>query len=186
METALSVCIGLGLSAACGFRIFVPLLLMSVAGRLEYLSLAPSFDWIASTPALIAFAVATGLGDRCLLHPVVGQPPRYGCLAGRSRGWRRHNRVGRDRGRSFSQMDIGRHCGGRSSGLVSDLDDGNSAGIDHGHRRDRESVALDPGRGHLSSALDLVDRRADRGFHSGYDSALSGLPVRSSTSARSG
>ncbi|MGD2115402.1 MAG: DUF4126 family protein, partial [Acidobacteriota bacterium] len=33
METLLSVALGLGLAAACGFRVFVPLLAMSVAVR---------------------------------------------------------------------------------------------------------------------------------------------------------
>ncbi|EPL8632472.1 DUF4126 family protein, partial [Acinetobacter baumannii] len=31
METILGLCIGVGLSAACGFRVFVPLLVMSIA-----------------------------------------------------------------------------------------------------------------------------------------------------------
>lgn len=61
LETLLSVAVGLGLAAACGFRIFVPLLVMSVAARTGHLSLASSFDWIESTPALIAFASATAL-----------------------------------------------------------------------------------------------------------------------------
>lgn len=61
LETLLSVAVGLGLAAACGFRIFVPLLVMSVAARTGHLSLASSFDWIGSTPALIAFASATAL-----------------------------------------------------------------------------------------------------------------------------
>ena len=60
-ESLLSVCLGLGLSAACGFRIFVPFLVMNVAYRAGYLALSDSFEWIGSTPALIAFAVATGL-----------------------------------------------------------------------------------------------------------------------------
>ena len=47
METFLSVCLGLGLAAACGFRVFVPLLVMSVAANAGYLSLTPGFDWIA-------------------------------------------------------------------------------------------------------------------------------------------
>ena len=33
MEALLSVCLGLGLAAACGFRIFVPFLVMSIAAR---------------------------------------------------------------------------------------------------------------------------------------------------------
>ncbi len=61
MSTFLSVCLGLGLSAACGFRIFVPLLVMSAAAHSGYLELSQRFEWIGSTPALIAFAVATVL-----------------------------------------------------------------------------------------------------------------------------
>jgi hypothetical protein len=67
METVLSLCIGIGLSAACGFRVFVPLLLMSIASHSGHLSLAPAFQWIGSEPALIAFGVATvlDLGGHC-------------------------------------------------------------------------------------------------------------------------
>ncbi|HYE33401.1 MAG TPA: DUF4126 domain-containing protein [Methylomirabilota bacterium] len=61
MDLLLSLCIGLGLSAACGFRIFVPLLITSIAAHAGHLSLAPSFDWIASTPAMAAFGIATAL-----------------------------------------------------------------------------------------------------------------------------
>ncbi len=61
METILSLCVGLGLSAACGFRVFVPFLVMSVAAHSGHLNLAPDFQWIGSTPALISFSVATAL-----------------------------------------------------------------------------------------------------------------------------
>lgn len=59
METLLSALVGLGLAAACGFRVFVPLLILSLAVRAEQLTLGGSFEWIGSTPALIAFAIAT-------------------------------------------------------------------------------------------------------------------------------
>lgn len=61
VDTLLSVLIGLGLAAACGFRVFVPLFIMSLASRAEVgqLVLGEHFAWIGSTPALIAFAVAT-------------------------------------------------------------------------------------------------------------------------------
>ena len=61
MDTLLSILIGLGLAAACGFRVFVPLLIMSLASRAEvgHLALGGHFAWIGSTPALIAFSVAT-------------------------------------------------------------------------------------------------------------------------------
>jgi hypothetical protein len=63
VDTVLSLLIGLGLAAACGFRVFVPLLIMSLASRAEvgHLALSGHFAWIGSTPALIAFSVATVL-----------------------------------------------------------------------------------------------------------------------------
>ncbi|HXW96365.1 MAG TPA: DUF4126 domain-containing protein [Gemmatimonadales bacterium] len=57
----LSLAIGLGLAAACGFRVFVPLLMASVAARVGHLPLAAGFGWLASLPALIALATATVL-----------------------------------------------------------------------------------------------------------------------------
>jgi hypothetical protein len=58
MEELLGVFIGIGLSATCGFRIFVPLLGMSIAHRAGALSFSPGFDWVGSWPALIAFGLA--------------------------------------------------------------------------------------------------------------------------------
>jgi hypothetical protein len=59
MELFISLALGIGLSAACGFRIFVPLLVMSAAANTGYLELADSFAWVGTYPALLAFAVAT-------------------------------------------------------------------------------------------------------------------------------
>ena len=59
METLLAISLGIGLSAACGFRVFVPLLVMSVASLSGHLTLAPGFQWIGSYPALVTFSVAT-------------------------------------------------------------------------------------------------------------------------------
>ncbi len=61
METFISICVGTGLSAACGFRVFVPLLIMSVASHAGHLTLSPGFEWIGTSPALAAFAIATAL-----------------------------------------------------------------------------------------------------------------------------
>lgn len=58
MEELLGVFIGIGLSATCGFRIFVPLLGMSIANHAGALSFAPGFDWIGSWTATIAFGIA--------------------------------------------------------------------------------------------------------------------------------
>lgn len=59
MEALFSIGLGLGLSAACGFRVFVPLLVMSIAALSGHLHLAPGFEWIGTVPALLAFAAAT-------------------------------------------------------------------------------------------------------------------------------
>ena len=58
MQELLGIFIGLGLSATCGFRVFVPLLGISIANRAGHLTLAPGFDWLGSWPALIAFGIA--------------------------------------------------------------------------------------------------------------------------------
>jgi len=58
METLLSIFIGISLSAAAGFRIFVPLLIMSIAANTGHLTLTSGFEWIGTTPALIAFSIA--------------------------------------------------------------------------------------------------------------------------------
>ncbi len=57
-EILLSLAIGIGLSAACGFRVFVPFLVMSVAAHAGYLDLASGWEWIGSMPAFVAFAIA--------------------------------------------------------------------------------------------------------------------------------
>lgn len=59
METLLGIAIGIGLSAACGFRVFVPLLVMNLMALGGYLHLSSGFAWIGSHYATIAFATAT-------------------------------------------------------------------------------------------------------------------------------
>ncbi len=59
METILGLCIGIGLSAACGFRVFVPLLVMSVASLMGWFEPMKGFEWLAMPSVCIALAVAT-------------------------------------------------------------------------------------------------------------------------------
>lgn len=59
METILGIIIGIGLSAACGFRVFVPLLIMNLAVLGGQIQLPAGFAWIGSAPATIAFGSAT-------------------------------------------------------------------------------------------------------------------------------
>ncbi|HSQ75495.1 MAG TPA: DUF4126 domain-containing protein [Bacteroidota bacterium] len=59
METAVSIALGIGLAAAAGFRVFIPLLALSIAGLTNTLELSQGFAWIGTIPALIAFGTAT-------------------------------------------------------------------------------------------------------------------------------
>jgi len=59
METFLSIIVGIGLAAACGFRVFVPLLILNLAALSGYFVLPESFSWLGSTYATLAFAIAT-------------------------------------------------------------------------------------------------------------------------------
>jgi hypothetical protein len=59
MESALAVIVGIGLAASCGFRVFVPLLVVSGAANAGYLEVAENLRWLATPVALTAFAVAS-------------------------------------------------------------------------------------------------------------------------------
>ncbi|NNE44937.1 MAG: DUF4126 domain-containing protein [Gemmatimonadetes bacterium] len=61
MDTVLGILLGVGLAAACGFRIFVPFMVLSVAAQSGHLPLAEGFQWIGTPVALVAFALATVL-----------------------------------------------------------------------------------------------------------------------------
>lgn len=61
MDIVLSICIGIGLAAACGFRVFVPLLLIGIAAKTGHLQLVESMEWMASAPAILCFFIATVL-----------------------------------------------------------------------------------------------------------------------------
>ncbi len=58
MEIASSVGLGVGLAAACGFRVFLPVLVMGLAARAGFLEVTDGFEWMAATPALLTVAVA--------------------------------------------------------------------------------------------------------------------------------
>lgn len=60
-DALVGVAIGLALSTAAGLRVFIPLLLTSLAGRAELVTLTPGMSWIGSDMALVAFATAAVL-----------------------------------------------------------------------------------------------------------------------------
>ena len=59
VQILLSLSLGLGLAAACGFRVFIPPLMMGVGSRLDLYSLEGSFVWVDDTWAIAIFTVAT-------------------------------------------------------------------------------------------------------------------------------
>ncbi len=68
---ALAVVLGVGLAAAAGFRVFVPLLGAALAVRFGILTAPESLAWIGSTPAIILLAVACAAELLATLIPAV-------------------------------------------------------------------------------------------------------------------
>jgi hypothetical protein len=58
LDVLVSIALGIGLAAAVGFRVFLPLLVVSIAGYTGYLPLSDSFSWLATLPALVMLSVA--------------------------------------------------------------------------------------------------------------------------------
>ena len=56
---AASLSLGLGLAAACGFRVFIPPLMIGVASRAGYYELEGSYTWVSEDWAIAVFALAT-------------------------------------------------------------------------------------------------------------------------------
>ena len=59
LDLALSIALGVGLAAAVGLRVFLPMLVMSVAAWSGHLALGAGFAWLATPPALLMLSVAT-------------------------------------------------------------------------------------------------------------------------------
>lgn len=66
-----SIALGIGLAAAAGFRIFVPLLVAGLAARAGVVPLAEGFQWLASTPALVTLGTAAVVEALAYLVPGV-------------------------------------------------------------------------------------------------------------------
>lgn len=63
----LQIAAGIALAACAGLRAFLPLFATGIAGRLGWVDLSGSFEWLASTPALVVFGAAVTvelLGDK--------------------------------------------------------------------------------------------------------------------------
>src|SRR6476620_3322570 len=56
-DLAVSIALGIGLAAATGFRVFLPLLITSVATYGGYIPVSDGFAWIGTPAAVIMFGV---------------------------------------------------------------------------------------------------------------------------------
>ena len=57
-DIAVSLALGLGLAAATGLRVFLPLLVASVAAYTGHLQLSDNFAWLGTLPAVVMLGVA--------------------------------------------------------------------------------------------------------------------------------
>lgn len=55
----LSAFIGIGLAAATGFRVFLPMFAVSLASYFQWIPIHENFEWLSGLPALITTGVAT-------------------------------------------------------------------------------------------------------------------------------
>ena len=71
MELILSILIGISLSATTGFRLFIPLLVLSGCSLAGWVELSPNFDWIGTYPAFAALSVAAVLETAAYFFPYI-------------------------------------------------------------------------------------------------------------------
>jgi len=61
LDLAISIALGVGLAAATGFRVFLPMLIMSAAAYTGHLPLSEGFAWLGTPSALMMLSVAAVL-----------------------------------------------------------------------------------------------------------------------------
>lgn len=59
LSYVISAFIGIGLSAATGFRVFLPMFAVSLASYFHWIPMNESFEWLAGLPTLITTGIAT-------------------------------------------------------------------------------------------------------------------------------
>ncbi|WP_027383004.1 DUF4126 domain-containing protein [Epilithonimonas caeni] len=67
----LSAFIGIGLAAASGFRVFLPMFAVSLASYLGWIPMSDNFEWLSGLPTLITTGVATIIEIIAYYIPVV-------------------------------------------------------------------------------------------------------------------
>lgn len=71
LEMLMSICLGVGLAASSGFRVFVPLFGLSLASYFGIIPLTEEWSWVGSLSALIILGVASVVESLGYLVPVV-------------------------------------------------------------------------------------------------------------------
>src|SRR3954462_6958976 len=74
VSIAASIALGIGLAAAVGFRVFLPLLIASVAAYTGHLHLAENFAWLGSLTAITTRAVASLVEGAAFYVPAGVEP----------------------------------------------------------------------------------------------------------------
>jgi hypothetical protein len=59
MDVLAAIAAGIALAAACGFRVFLPLMATSIAARAGYIDPSSGFEWLNSNVALALFGAAS-------------------------------------------------------------------------------------------------------------------------------
>lgn len=67
----LSAFIGIGLAAASGFRVFLPMFAVSLASYVGWIPMSDNFEWLSGLPTLITTGVATVIEIVAYYIPVV-------------------------------------------------------------------------------------------------------------------
>lgn len=67
----LSTFIGIGLAAASGFRVFLPLFAVSLSSYLGWIPMSDNFEWLSGLPTLITTGLATVIEILAYYIPVV-------------------------------------------------------------------------------------------------------------------
>lgn len=61
VDTWIDICIGIGLSAAAGFRLLMPFLILSLAALFGHFPISPDLQWVNSLPALETLGLAVAV-----------------------------------------------------------------------------------------------------------------------------
>ncbi len=67
----LSAFIGIGLAAASGFRVFLPMFAVSLASYVGWIPMSDNFEWLSGLPTLITTGIATVIEIAAYYIPVV-------------------------------------------------------------------------------------------------------------------